>query len=135
MKLSRGNQGRHKGVETQAVQERPRIASHNAVASGLTRPIMSRKIHCMLRQRTHIEETREDSPPWFGPRWDPILQRKVGVGFQPVTWQGWLITLAYVALGLVELNFGISFPLRLVLIIVTSIAYLWISSRHGGTIL
>lgn len=34
---------------------------------------------------------RNTSRPWFGPK-------RVGVGLRPQTWQGWTVTLAFVAL-------------------------------------
>jgi hypothetical protein len=66
--------------------------------------------------------------PWFG-------RKRIGWGARPVTWQGWLVTVAYVG-GLaaaVRLLRGTDFTLLVVVLVALTAIYLLIVwATYGG---
>ena len=66
--------------------------------------------------------------PWFGPK-------RIGWGFRPATWQGWLVTAAYVGALLLTIRLGRSSAVFVVLLILESAAFLIVAlltSRKRG---
>jgi ABC-2 type transport system ATP-binding protein len=67
---------------------------------------------------------RPIAKPWF-------RRRRVGVGWRPVTWEGWLITLVAVALVVGVLTL-LHTSARVPVVIVTVAAYVVVALRTGG---
>lgn len=64
------------------------------------------------------------SKPWFGPK-------RFGWGWNPVSWEGWLVTVVFIA-GIVVSGFFLSSSVRVVVIVVLIVALLAISYVTGG---
>src|SRR5512133_1416348 len=67
---------------------------------------------------------RPIAKPWFH-------RRRVGVGWRPVTWEGWLITLVAVAVVVGVLTL-LHTTARIPVVIVTVAAYVVVALRTGG---
>ena len=67
---------------------------------------------------------RPIAKPWF-------RRRRVGIGWRPVTWEGWLITLVAVALVVGVLTL-LHTSARVPVVIVTVAAYVLVALRTGG---
>ena len=55
--------------------------------------------------------------PWFGPK-------RIGWGFRPATWQGWLVMAVYIGALLLTIRLGRSSAVFVVLLILESAAFL-----------
>jgi hypothetical protein len=70
-----------------------------------------------------------DGPEWFAPK-----RYGYGAGM-PISWQGWAVTLAYIAIvGLLAARFQDNFPQFLALVIPVTVVFIVIAARttRGG---
>ncbi len=63
--------------------------------------------------------------PWF-------RRRRVGLGWRPITWQGWLVTVAAVALAVGALTLLHASPARFPIVILVVAVYAVVALRTGG---
>lgn len=64
--------------------------------------------------------------PWFG-------KRRIGWGWTPITWQGWIITLILILIILVDAKYLAQTPVLLIIVLViATIGFIIIALLTGG---